>query len=130
MEKLIKIIFLKVLTIFPGALPNFLKEPTSRSTIKGTTTTYDCQIDAPQPSYHWLKDGSNITKGSVSLSGSVSSLQIDRLEFSDSGNYSCVATDRQSGQSGERTGTLAVKGMYLATSFVEAVLVCCSFFES
>lgn len=43
----------------------------------------------------------------------MSSLQIDNLEFSDSGNYSCIATDRQSGQSGERTGTLVVKGIVL-----------------
>jgi len=43
----------------------------------------------------------------------VSSLQIDNLKFSDPGNYSCIATDRQSGQSGERTGTLVVKGIVL-----------------
>ena len=101
-------------TTFLGAVPTFLKEPTSKTTaIKGSTATYDCQIDVSQPSYHWLKDGGNITKGSISLSGSVSSLQIDNLAFSDSGNYSCVATDIQSSQSGERTGVLVVKGMLL-----------------
>ena len=93
--------------------PTFLQEPSSKSAIKATTATFDCQIDVSQPSYRWQKDGSNITKGSISLFGSVSSLQIDNLEFSDSGNYSCIATDRQSGQSGERTGTLVVKGIVL-----------------
>ena len=96
---------------FSGTVPTFLKGPTFKSAIKGTTVTFDCQIDVSQPSYHWLKDGSNISTDSISLSGSVSSLQIDNLEFSDSGNYSCLATDRQSGQSGERTGMLVVKGM-------------------
>ena len=94
-------------------MPIFLKEPTSKSAIKGKATTFECQINVVQPSYHWLKDSSNITKGSTSLSGSVSSLQIDSLEFSDSGNYTCVATDEQSGQRAERTGTLTVKGMFL-----------------
>ena len=94
-----------------GAGLTFLQEPTVKSALRGTTATFDCRIDVSQPSYHWQKDGSNITKGSISLSGSVSSLQIDNLEFSDSGNYSCIATDRQSGQSGERTGTLVVKGI-------------------
>jgi len=96
---------------FSGAGPTFLQEPTVKSAIRGTTATFNCQIDVSQPSYHWQKDGSNISKGSISLSGSVSSLQIDNLEFSDSGNYSCIATDRQSSQSGERTGTLVVKGI-------------------
>ena len=100
-------------TTFSGAGPTFLKEPTFKSAIKATTATFHCQIDALQPSYHWQKDGSNITNGSISLSGPVSSLQINNLEFSDSGKYSCIATDRQSGQSGERTGTLAVKGIVL-----------------
>ena len=98
-------------TTFSGVGLTFLQEPTFKSAIKGTTATFDCQIDVLQPSYHWQKDGSNITKGSISLSGSVSSLQIDNLEFSDSGNYSCIATDRQLGQSGERTGTLVVNGI-------------------
>lgn len=102
-------------------MPIFLKGPISKSAIKGTTATFDCQTDVSQPSYRWLKDGRNITKGSISLSGPVSSLQIDNLEFSDSGNYSCVATDRQSGQSGERTGMLAVKGMLYQVSLESAV---------
>ena len=101
-------------TTFLGAVPTFLKEPTYKITaIKGSTATFDCQIDVSQPSYHWLKDGTNITKGSISLSGSVSSLQIDNLAFSDSGNYSCVATDIKSSQRGKRTGALVVKGMLL-----------------
>lgn len=100
-------------TTFLDAVPTFLKKPTSGTAIKGSMVTFDCQIGVSQPSYHWLKDGSNITKGSISLSGSVSSLQIDNLAFSDSGNYSCVATDIQSSQSGERTGVLVVKGMLL-----------------
>ena len=101
------------MSIPPGAVPTFLKEPSSKNAIRGSMTTFDCQIDVSQPSYYWLKDGSNITKGSISLSGATSSLQIDGLEFSDSGNYSCVATDKQLGHRGERTGTLTVKGMYM-----------------
>lgn len=44
--------------------------------------------------------------------GSLSTLSVGNLEFSDSGNYSCIATDRQSGQSGEKTGILTVKGIF------------------
>lgn len=44
--------------------------------------------------------------------GSLSTLSVGNLEFSDSGNYSCIATDRQSGQSGEKTGILTVKGTF------------------
>ena len=44
--------------------------------------------------------------------GSLSTLLVGNLEFSDSGNYSCIATDRQSGQSGEKTGILTVKGTF------------------
>lgn len=73
---------------------------------------FECQIGASQPSYHWLKDGRNISKGSISLVGSLSTLSVGNLEFSDSGNYSCIATDRQSGQSGEKTGILTVKGTF------------------
>ena len=74
---------------------------------------FECQIGASQPSYHWLKDGRNISKGSISLVGSLSTLSVGNLEFSDSGNYSCIATDRQSGRSGEKTGILTVKGTFL-----------------
>ena len=45
--------------------------------------------------------------------GSLSTLSVGNLEFSDSGNYSCIATDRQSGRSGEKTGILTVKGTFL-----------------
>ena len=44
--------------------------------------------------------------------GSLSTLSVGNLEFSDSGNYSCIATDRQSRQSGEKTGILTVKGTF------------------
>ena len=103
---------LTLTSIVADAVPNFLKEPTSKSAIKGTTTTFECRIDVSQPVYQWLKDGSNITKGSISLSGlAVLLLQIDDLEFSDSGNYSCVATDKQSGETATKTATLTVQGM-------------------
>jgi len=101
---------------FLGAPPNFLKEPTSKSAIKGSQIIFECQIDVSQPSYHWLKDGSNISKGSTSPSGSLSKLSVSNLEFSDAGNYSCVAMDKKTGQRGERTGVLAVKGMLNNTS--------------
>lgn len=83
---------------------------------------FECQIGASQPSYHWLKDGRNISKGSISLVGSLSTLSVGNLEFSDSGNYSCIATDRQSGQSGEKTGILTVKGTF---SFLRGTLKVC-----
>ena len=91
----------------------FLKMPSSQSALKGSQISYECQIDVSSPSYQWLKDGSNITKGSISLTGSVSSLVVNNLKFSDAGNYTCVAKDTQSGQEGERTGTLAVKGFFV-----------------
>lgn len=99
-----------MLHINAGAEPVFLKMPSSQSALKGSQISYECQIDVSSPSYQWLKDGSNITKGSISLTGSVSSLVVNNLKFSDAGNYTCVAKDTQSGQEGERTGTLAVKG--------------------
>ena len=92
----------------------FLKEPSSRSAIKGGQITFECQTDVLQPSYQWIKDNSNITKGSISFSNSVSKLLLNNLEFSDAGNYTCVVADTQSGQRGERTGVLAVKGMLLS----------------
>ena len=92
----------------------FLKEPSSRSAIKGSQITFECETDVSQPSYHWIKDSNNITKGSISFSGSVSRLLVNNLAFSDAGNYTCIATDTQSGQRGERTGVLAVKGMLLS----------------
>lgn len=96
-----------------AATPNFLKEPAvSQSALKDGQVIFECQIGASQPSYHWLKDGRNISKGSISLMGSLSTLSVGNLEFSDSGNYSCIATDKQSGQSGEKTGILTVKGTF------------------
>lgn len=87
-----------------------MKEPSSKFSVKGNQITFDCQIDASQPGYRWIKDESNITKGSVSVSGSVSTLLVDNIEFSDAGNYTCIAVDLQSGLQVERTGLLTVEG--------------------
>ena len=93
------------------AVPNFLKEPTSQSVLKGSAVNFECQINVAQPIYNWLKDGSNISKGNIFPSGSATLLKIDNLEFSDSGNYSCVATDKQSGETVTKSATLTVQGI-------------------
>lgn len=110
MQAAIFFLFLVNFKFNAGAAPNFLKEPSFKSALKGSQIIFECQIDVSQPSYHWFKDGNNITKGSVSLAESVSTLSVNNLEFSDAGNYSCVAIDNQSGKRGERIGELAVKG--------------------
>ena len=92
------------------AVLNFLKEPTSQSVLKGSAVNFECQINVAQPIYNWLKDGSNISKGNISPSG-LATLKIDNLEFSDSGNYSCVATDKQSGETVTKSATLTVQGI-------------------
>lgn len=85
--------------------------PSSQSKLTGNKLIYECQIDALLPEYHWFKDGSNITKGSISLMGSASSLTVNDLQFSDAGHYTCAAMDTLTAQQGSRTGILAVKGL-------------------
>ena len=80
--------------------------PVMTPLIRGTERTIICVVvftpslpDNPDASFAMLKDGADITFGNNTRltairSGTVGSLTFRPLDFSDSGNYTCVATAR------------------------------------
>ena len=78
---------------------------------KGFSVTLSCKIsNVASPAYYWLKDGRNVTGGTVD-SSSVAKFTIESVQFKDMGNYSCVATDTNTANSWtSATATLSVQG--------------------
>ena len=75
--------------------------PVSVIGIVGESSTLVCQTSgSPVPSIQWKKDGQNVTgSGRISIvtltNGLVrtSNITITNLDFSDTGNYTCVASN-------------------------------------
>ena len=98
-----------------GADPTFSIEPLSAKVIKDLSFTLSCQIsNVGSPLYHWLKDGSNVTRGTSYVGSNSATFTINSVKFSDMGNYSCVATDSQTGRSWTSgSATVIVEGTFM-----------------
>ncbi|XP_031573592.1 roundabout homolog 1-like isoform X2 [Actinia tenebrosa] len=71
---------------------SFIEHPQDDFQIKGGTVTFSCQATGlVNPTYYWLKDGSNVTRGN-SYVNSKAYLTITRVTFDDAGLYSCRAS--------------------------------------
>ena len=102
-----------------GADPTFSIEPLLAKAIKDLSFTLSCQIsNVGSPLYHWLKDGSNVTRGTSSVDSNSATFTINSVKFSDMGNYSCVATDSQTGRSWTSgSATVIVEGTFMTRAY-------------
>ncbi|XP_032234904.2 roundabout homolog 3 [Nematostella vectensis] len=84
---------LGVLFLAPCLSQSFTKQPSSQLGFKSLQVEFECQVSGiANPSYYWIKDGTNVTRGTQDVKNSISSLTISGLKFTDAGQYACVAT--------------------------------------
>ena len=101
-----------------GADPHFTTEPVGGIKWKSSSVDLFCKIsNVVSPVYYWLKDGRNVTGGTVD-SNFVAKLAIKEVQFTDMGNYSCVATDTRTASSWTSSAaTLTVQGTIVGQAF-------------
>lgn len=72
---------------------SFSLHPKSSFELKGSDVTLTCQATGlVSPSYYWLKDGVNVTRGTYGVTNLKAFLTIKSLTFGDTGSYVCRAT--------------------------------------
>lgn len=81
--------------------------------IKGSFVHLECIVSGSHPiSIQWYKDGQEITaseKHKYSFHDNTAFLEINKLEGTDSGSYTCEATNKAG--SNQCSGFLTVKGL-------------------
>ena len=92
--------------------PSFIKPLSEFQEILGSFVQISCKVSGSLPiSVEWQKDGNKISSGVkhklIQQDNSVS-IEIEQLEKSDAGSYSCKLTNKAG--SCESNGTLRVKG--------------------
>lgn len=105
--------------------PSFIKPLTDMQEILGSFVQICCKISGSLPiSVEWLKDGTKISSGVkhklVQQDNSVF-VEIEQLERSDAGSYSCKLTNAAG--SCECSGSLMVKGQGVLSSVVIHVIL-------
>lgn len=92
--------------------PSFIKPLVDMQEILGSFVQICCKISGSLPiSVEWQKNGTKISSGikhKLIQQDNAVSLEIEQLEMSDTGTYSCKLSNRAG--SCQSSGTLAVKG--------------------
>lgn len=93
--------------------PKFTKKLKKMDSIKGSFVHLECIVSGSHPiSIQWYKDGQEITaseKHKYSFHDNTAFLEINKLEGTDSGSYTCEATNKAG--SNQCSGFLTVKGL-------------------
>ena len=86
--------------------------------VQGDTLELKCKVSGyPQPKVNWLKDGKALNQTGTRIhlleyeGSKTGKLQIYDLEYSDEGDYSCVATSEMIFENDTKTMKVRVKGM-------------------
>lgn len=92
--------------------PSFIKPLVDMQEILGSFVQICCKVSGSLPiSVDWMKDGNKITSGvkhKLIQQDNAVSVEIEQLERSDAGSYSCKLTNAAG--SCETSGSLMVKG--------------------
>lgn len=118
--------FLTTLLVTDQAIaPSFIKPLVDMQEILGSFVQMCCKISGSLPiSVEWYKDGSKISSGVkhklIQQDNSVS-VEIEQLERSDAGSYSCKLTNAAG--SCQCSGSLMVKGQTVLLSLIGNVII-------
>lgn len=107
--------------------PSFTKRLKKMDSIKGSSIDLECIVAGSHPiSIQWFKDDQEISaseKYKFSFHDNTAFLEISHLEGSDSGTYTCSATNKAGHN--QCSGHLTVKGRHLFLIYTCQGLVCC-----
>uniref|UniRef100_A0A8C9EWI3 Ig-like domain-containing protein n=1 Tax=Pavo cristatus TaxID=9049 RepID=A0A8C9EWI3_PAVCR len=99
--------------------PKFTKKLKKMDSIKGSFVHLECIVSGSHPiSIQWYKDGQEITaseKHKYSFHDNTAFLEINKLEGTDSGSYTCEATNK-AGSNQCSGAVLTVQGQYIMKS--------------
>ena len=105
--------------------PSFTKKLKKMDSIKGSSIDLECIVAGSHPiSIQWFKDDQEITaseKYKFSFHDNTAFLEISQLEGSDSGTYTCSATNKAGHN--QCSGHLTVKGWQILSLPLENLLL-------
>lgn len=101
--------------------PSFTKKLKKMNSIKGSFIDLECIVAGSHPiSIQWFKDDQEITaseKYKFSFHDNTAFLEISQLEGTDSGTYTCSATNKAGHN--QCSGHLTVKGWHFLSPFIK-----------